>query len=264
MAAWSHCVRWAITNVLRRRHVLAGAAASTLPLFGARAARPPRLGALSGPQAELLGFAMGLLPAPDRPRIIVSDDAAFLMRGLTDGTLDASASHSAPELADSALSAGFATVTLPMGVYAGRRRSLAELRDGDRIILPRDDADHDRARVLLYNVGLLYAHEDDGLAADFSNIVNPRKFILDRGEPAPAQSAAVYVLPFKAAIQARLKPGGDAMALEDGKTPYTQVCAVRAADLHAPWLATLARAFQSRDMRRRIFAAYGDSVETAW
>ena len=257
-----------------RRHLLAGLAAALWP-GKTLAAAPPRLAALRGPQADLLAFALGLPAAHGlNAQLTVADSKADLARALAAGTLDGIASHNSQELDaynaahGSALVAGFATITTPIGIYAGKLHSVVQLKKGDVIVLPKPQLEYNRARVLLYNYGLLFAHEDDGLNPDFGNIVNPRGFVLETEElahlPARLADAAAVLMPYDIAVAAGQRPSVTSIGLEDGKSPYTQVLAVRAAALAAPWLKTLARAFQSREVRRRIYEHYGDSVQAPW
>jgi D-methionine transport system substrate-binding protein len=263
-----------------RRHVLAALALAAWPCRDAAAAAIPlRIGALRGPQADLLRFAATLPPAR-RLNVTVAVAApgagakADMARALSAGALDGIACANSQELEafnaahGTALVPGFPTVTLPFGIYSRRVRAISQLRTGDTIVLPAPPVEFNRARVLLYNYGLLFAHEDDGLNADFSNIVNPRGFVLQTASlsdlPARLAQAAAVVMPFDVAVSSGLKPSVSSIALEDGKSPYTQVLAVRAGDRGKPWLATLARAFQSRDMRRFIYQNYGDEVAPPW
>ncbi len=257
-----------------RRQVLAALTAS-LWAGRASAGATPRLGAVRGPQASLLAYATTLGAARRLSiKLTISDDAAALARDLASGALDGIASHNAQELDawnaahGTALVTGFPTVTLPFGIYARKVHSITQLRQGDRIVLPRPALAYNRARVLLYNYGLLYAHEDNGLSPDFGNIVNPRGFVIETVDlhalAGRLGDAGIVVMPYDVAVAAGLRPSIDSIGLEDGKSPYTQVLAVRAADRGAPWLATLARSFQSREVRRFIYDHYGDSVQPPW
>jgi ABC-type metal ion transport system substrate-binding protein len=258
-----------------RRQVLAALAGSLWPAGGATAGTRQALGAQRGPQADLLAYAATLKPAASlRIELTVADDPAALAEGLVRGTWQGVAGFNSQELAAwnqahaASLQVGFPTVTLPIGIYAQQRHSIVQLRTGDRIVLPAPKLLYDRARILLYNYGLLYAHEDDGLDPDLGNIVNPRGFVLQTAPlaelPARLHDAAAVLIPYGVAVDAGLKPAVTSIGLEDGKSPYSQVLAVRAADRAQPWLATLARIFQSREVRRYIYDHYGDSVQPPW
>ncbi len=248
--------------MMQRRTFLAAVTATVAPVV--------RIGALHGPQAVLMARAVQANPGF---RLIETMDRDALMRDLAHGTIDASASHTSQEIRalpvnDGRIVPAFATVTLPFGIYSHRVRSITQLRDGDLLVLPNIKSGYDRARVLLYNYGLLFAHEDDGLNADFSSIVNPRKFTLVTDDPwrlaARLADAAAVVMPYETAVGAELRPSIDSIGLEDGKSPYAQMVAVRQADIGKPWLRLLASSFQSRAIRRFIYAQFGDSVEPPW
>jgi ABC-type metal ion transport system substrate-binding protein len=262
-------------RLARRRILFAGLAASLWSRGSARAAAPIRLGALHGPQETLLRLAITLHPARGLPiELVGADDPDTLAAALAAGHLDGIASHNSQELTryntahGATLLPAFATVTLPVGIYSLKTHSIVLLRKGNLIVLPRPHLERDRARILLYNYGLLYAHEDGGLDPDLGNIVNPLGFEFHDADlpalPAALSSADTVLIPYGVAVAAGLKPSIDSIGLEDGKSPYQQVLAVRSADRQAAWLAPLSRAFQSRDVRRFIYDHYGDSVQTPW
>jgi D-methionine transport system substrate-binding protein len=251
-------------RLIRRRHFLAGALVAT------RADAMPvlRIGAAFGPQLVLIQQA-ALLSRPHGLQIDVAPgEPAALFAALRAGTLAASASHTAQQLDGTGATAAFDTVTLPTGIYSHRVKSIVQLRDGDAVAMPAAPLEHARAQVLLYNYRLLFAHEDDGLTQDLSTIVNPRHFRFVAASPSllarRLDDTAAAVLPYADAVAAGLLPGTDSIGLEDGNSPYTQVLAVREADRGAPWLAALARVFQSREMRRFIYTRYGESVRPPW
>jgi ABC-type metal ion transport system substrate-binding protein len=255
--------------------LFAGLTASLWSGGAARATAPIRLGALRGPQETLLRLATTLHPARGLPiQVIEADEPDALAAALAAGQLDGIASHNSQELTrynaahGASLVPVFATVTLPVGIYSRKTHSIVLLRKGNVIVLPRPHLERDRARILLYNYGLLYAHEDGGLDPDLGNIVNPLGFAFQDADlaalPAALSTADAVVIPYGVAVAAGLKPSVDSIGLEDGKSPYQQVLAVRAADRRAAWLLPLSRAFQSRDVRRFIYDHYGDSVQTPW
>ena len=238
----------------------------------AHADTPVKIGALQGPQADLLSVAAGMANTQGlNVKVVRSDDAAWLIGAVQRGELQATASHNAVQLgslAGSSIVPAFATITLPTGIYSRRVKSIVQLRDYDVIVLPDPKLENARARVLMYNYRLLFAHEDDGLDPGLDNIVDPRHFVLRSAETSALadhlKDAAAVLLPYEAAARAGLRPATDSIALEDGKSPYAQVVAVRAADRNAVWLANFARIFQSRGMRRHITERYGDSVQPPW
>jgi D-methionine transport system substrate-binding protein len=260
-----------------RRPFLGGIGALLLTGGAARAAAaaPLRIGALRGPYEAVLDYTRTL--AAKRAlaiEIVESQDPAALRQAVADGILHAAACENprTAERGDGAslhrLVPAFATVTLPIGIYSRQIHAVTQLRRGDRIVLPSNLVERDRARVLLYNYGLLRAHEDGGLAADFSNLVNPIGFQLEEAAPEDLPrhlgDARAVLMPYQVAVDARLRPAVDSIGLEDGKSPYTGMLLVRAADQHAEWVGRLKRLLQSREVRQFIYERYGDSVEPPW
>jgi D-methionine transport system substrate-binding protein len=255
----------------RRRAVLLGAAS----LAAARAApAATRLGVLQGPFASVFAFLASALP-PERSLVLrPAADPAPLLASLARGEIDGAACTNVQGLqaASHGLAAplipAFYTLTLPTGLYSRRVRAASRLRDGDRVVLPEDPVENERARVLLYNYGVLRVHEDAGLAPGFANLVNPGKYRLETRPSAHLAAeldrAALVVLPYADAVAAGLRPATDSIGLEDGHSPYAGVLAIRAADRDAPWVVSLGRDFRSRAVRAFLQTRYGDSVQTPW
>ena len=66
------------------------------------------------------------------------------------------------------------------------------------------------------------------------------------------------------ATQAGLVPTRDAIALEDAKSPYANVIAVRTADKDKPWVPKLVKAFQSPDVKKFVEANFAGSLIPAF
>lgn len=62
------------------------------------------------------------------------------------------------------------------------------------------------------------------------------------------------------AIAAGLNPVKDAIALEDAKSPYVNLIAVREADKNKPWVAKLLKAYHSEEIRKFIQTEFKGSV----
>ena len=63
----------------------------------------------------------------------------------------------------------------PFGIYAGTRKSLADLKDGDTVAVPNDPTNEERALLLLDENGLIELKEGVGISAAKKDIVkNPK------------------------------------------------------------------------------------------
>jgi D-methionine transport system substrate-binding protein len=66
------------------------------------------------------------------------------------------------------------------------------------------------------------------------------------------------------AITAGLVPTRDAIALEDAKSPYANLLAVRIADKDKPWVSKLVKAYQSPEVRAFVSEKFAGSMVPAF
>jgi len=255
---------------MRRRDALAGLAA-LVP--AARAAAVVRVGAGAGPGAEILErvrergpFAFSLVERPREPG---------LAEDLARGRLDAAAFADGVRFADARradrlpLVVVASTVTLPMALYSRRLLTPRALRGGDVVALPSDPAGLARALVLLQNFGLVGLRDAAGLHPALRDVErNPRGLRL-RARPAAAlfaalDSDAVAVMAQPDAAHAGLEPARDSIGLEDARSPWAGVLAVRRERAAEPWVAALLAAYRTDDTRRFVLERWRDSVRRPW
>ena len=62
------------------------------------------------------------------------------------------------------------------------------------------------------------------------------------------------------AISAGLQPGRDSIALENAKSPYVNIIAIREQDKDKPWVAKLVKAYHSEEVRRFIQTEFKGAV----
>ncbi|GLF89398.1 lipoprotein [Bacillus safensis] len=83
-----------------------------------------------------------------------------------DGEIDANSFQHLAYLASwnktrkSELVADIATIAAPLGIYSKTRKSLKDIKKGDKIAIPNDDSNWPRALVLLQNAGLIKLKDD--------------------------------------------------------------------------------------------------------
>lgn len=259
---------------MKRRLVLAAAAAT--PLWTKAAAAPLRIAVAAGPQAEVmnlvarLGAAQGLALAPvlavDTPRAVNAALAAgsFDAASVEDGVAF-SADPARPRLAEAAL-----TLTLPMALYSRRLATLRDLPGGGRVAIPAEPAAATRALLLLHNYGLLVLRPGAGLSARPSDVQSTRRGLrlvsLPSSKLADALTGPIdlAVIDRPQAMAAGLQPARDSLGIEDARSPWAGVLAVRSADAEAPWLRQLVAVYRSEPVKRFILAHYMDSVRRPW
>ena len=138
----------------------------------------------------------------------------------------------------------------PMGVYSNSRKSLAEVKDGDRFTLPNDPSNLARALVLLKDRQLvtLKAGIDPIRASEKDIDQNPRKlkFIpLEAAQlPRSLGDTEYAIINGNFAISSGLKLT-EAVALEKTPDHYLNVVAVKRADKDEPCARAIADAYRS-------------------
>ena len=128
-----------------------------------------------------------------------------------------------------------------------------------------------RALLVLYHYGLVGFDEALGPAVRLGDVQNsPRQVeVVAASEAALAAELArgsLVALEYASAQRLGLAPARDALAMEDGFSPFAQVLTVRRADLAAQpaWLTRLSSAYRSAAVKDFILRHFQDSVRRAW
>lgn len=260
---------------MRRRQLLSMAGALALPL-AARADAPVRIGTVAGPYAEILQHVAAQAARQGLDlRIEVRPDGRGIDADVARGRLDAASCEDGVRFADEArhgargLAVVAATVTLPMAIYSRRLTRPLQVRDGETVVVPDDAPGLARALVLLHNFGLIGLRDDIGLHATLRDVIeNPRSLhIVARPAHAlyGALTQAAFVLMDSAdARRAGLEPARDSIGIEDGRSPWAGVLAMRRDRMDEPWVARLLAAYRSEDTKHFLLAEYRDSVRRPW
>lgn len=152
----------------------------------------------------------------------------------------------------------------PLGLYSKKRKSLADLKDGDRITLPNDPSNLARALVFLEQLKLLKVKAGvDPLKITEKDIAeNPRKLVLTPIEaaqlPRTLDDAEFALINGNFAISSGLKLT-EAVALEKTPDHYLNVVAVKTEDKDKSWARDIAAAFRTPEYRAVLdkqFAGY--------
>ena len=152
----------------------------------------------------------------------------------------------------------------PLGLYSRKRKSLADVKEGDRITLPNDPSNLARALVFLEANKLIKVKAGlDPLKVTEKDVAeNPRKLVLTPIEaaqlPRTLDDAEFALINGNFAISSGLKLT-EAVALEKTPDHYLNVVAVKADDKDKAWAKDIAAAFRSPEYRAALdkhFAGY--------
>lgn len=165
--------------------------------------------------------------------------------------------------ADAQLAAAIPVHYEPYGLYAGTKKALDELAEGDKIAVTNDPSNETRALLLLQSAGLIKLAEDVGPDSSVTALdikENPKKLeIVELNAeliPASLGDVAFAVINGNFAIGAGLSPAEDALFLEPaegdaGKT-YTNYVVVKAGDENADYVEALKKVLYSQKVKDYI------------
>ena len=262
--------RLAVLRLLAFLATLAGAVAP------ASAAEVVRLGVTAGPHAQIAEVAKKVAARDGLEiRIVEFQDYIQPNAALDAGDLDANSFQHRPFLDSQIKARGYRitavgdTVTFPMGFYSKRWKSLAELPRGAKVGIQNDPSNSGRALLLLQKYGVIKLKPGAGISATTLDIVdNPKGLQIVQLEAAQLARSLddldASAINTNFAITAGLVPTRDAIAIEEAKSPYANLLAVRTADKDKPWVAKLVKAFQSPEVRSFVSEKFAGSMVPAF
>ena len=157
----------------------------------------------------------------------------------------------------------------PMGIYSKKRKTLADLKDGDRVSLPNDATNLARALVLLQQAGLVTVKEgvDPMRISELDLATNPRKIKLlplDAAHlPRSLDDAEFAIINGNFAISSGLKLT-EAVVLEKTPDHYLNIVAVKTRDKDTQWAKDLAAAYRTPEYKAVLEAKFAGYAKPAF
>ncbi len=235
-----------------------------------------KVGASPTPHAQILAVAKELLAKQGIDLEIVEyTDYVQPNVALAAGDLDANYFQHQPYLDQYNAENGTSLVPIvsvhfePLGIYADKTKSLADLADGAQVAVPNDATNEARALLLLEAQGLIKLTKDVGIKATVNDIVeNPKNLKIVEIEAAQLarslQDVDIAVINGNYAIEAGLNAAKDALASEAADsvaaTTFANELVVRSGDETRPELKALAAALTSEEVRTFITDTFGGAV----
>ena len=192
------------------------------------------------------------------------DDYVMPNLALDQGDLDANFFQHAPYLDDFIKERGVKLANLgavhlePIGFYSDKYKSVDELEDGDEILIPNDATNGGRALILLEKAGVIKLNDPSNLAVTEKDITeNPKNLKFTAVEaatiPRAYEDAAIAVINSNFALEAKLSPKKDAIAIEKSEgNPFANIIAAREEDKDNETYKKVLEAFQSDEVRKYI------------
>lgn len=156
----------------------------------------------------------------------------------------------------------------PFGIYAGKTKSLADIKDGAKVAVPNDTTNEARALLLLEEQGLIKLADGAGITATKLDIVENTKNIeiveMEAAQlPRTLDSVDVAVINGNYAIEAGLKVS-DALAVEDpngtAAEAYANVLVVKEGNEKNEGILALIDALKSDEVKKFITEKYDGAV----
>lgn len=232
-----------------------------------------KVGACVTPHAEILNALKEELKEKGYDlQVVEYNDYVLPNTALEDGDLDANYFQHKPYLEDFNAENGTHIVSVadvhfePLGIYAGKTASLAELKEGAIVAVPNDTTNEARALLLLQQEGLIKLKDDAGLQATALDIVeNPLKLEIRELEAAQVaraiQDVDIACINGNYALEAQLDA---AIALESSQSEaaetYANIIAVKEGDENSAKTKALVEAVLSDKVRDFINENYPGAV----
>ena len=234
-----------------------------------------KVGATPAPHAEILAVAKEILAEDGITLEIVEYNDYVLPNTATeDGDIDANFFQHTPYLNDFNAENGTHLVSVaaihyePLGIYAGKTASLADLKEGATVAIPDDGTNEARALKLLEAQGLITLDENADFTATVLNIVdNPLNLDIQEIEaaqvPRTLQDVDIAVINGNYAIDAGLD-ASLILATEDpdseAAVTYANILVVKEGNEDNEQIQALIAAMQTEEVRTFIEETYGVAI----
>ena len=238
--------------------------------------KPLKVGVTAGPHAQILDVVKKVAERDGlKLQVIEFNDYVQPNAALANGDLDINSYQHQPYLDNTVKDRGYKlvsiaqTVTFPIGLYSKKVKTLDQIPAGGRIAIPNDPTNGGRALLLLAGKGLIKLKPEAGLKATPIDIIdNPKKLKiveLDAAQlPRALDEVDAAAVNTNYALPAGLVPTRDAIALEDPRSPYANVIAVRAQDKDNPAYKKFVKAYYSDEVKQFIAKEFKGSLIPAW
>lgn len=157
----------------------------------------------------------------------------------------------------------------PFGAYSTKHKTLAALPEGGTVAIPNDPTNGGRALLLLDKAGVITLKDKTNILSTTKDIAaNPKKLKFREIEaatlPRILPQVDLALINTNYALEAKLNPSKDALAIEGGESPYANWLVTRDDNQNAPAVKKLAAALQSDAVKRFLQTQYKGAVVPAF
>lgn len=235
-----------------------------------------KIAATPVPHAQILEHIKESLKKEGITLVIVEvDDYTLANRLLVEGLVDANFFQHIPYLEADKENFGYninwiAKVHIePLAIYSTKIRSLSQLSDYAKVVVPSDPSNETRALRLLEREGLITLPKTSKhhFLTYLDIEKNPKHLKIEELDAGllshTLKDVDIAAIPGNYAFQAKLEPE-NALAMETMDSPYANVLVVRSGDGHREELKQVAALLNSDEMRTFIKEKYKGRIEPAF
>lgn len=157
----------------------------------------------------------------------------------------------------------------PFGVYSQKVKLLKDVKNGATVAIPNDATNGGRALLLLEKAGLIKLKNSSNILSTTKDIAsNPKKLKFRELEAATLPrilgQVDLALINTNYALEAKLVPTRDALAIEGSKSPYVNILVARQDNKDSAALKKLAAALNSPSVKKFITQKYNGAVVPAF
>jgi D-methionine transport system substrate-binding protein len=240
--------------------------------------KPLVVGASPVPHAEILKYIAKDLAPKAGLKLEVKEFTDYVLpnTALVDHQLDANYFQTPAYLADQEKARGFKAVSIvgvhvePLGIYAKQVKGLASVPQGAQVAIPNDATNEARALRLLAANRLITLKDGAGETATVRDVAeNPKELKFAEVEaaqtPRALDDADLAVINGNYALEAKLTPAKDALALEQAENnPNQNILVTLPDEQNDPRVKKLAQLLTSPEVKQFIDSKYQGAVLPAF
>ncbi|MGE8496894.1 MAG: MetQ/NlpA family ABC transporter substrate-binding protein [Pseudomonas sp.] len=235
-----------------------------------------RVAATAVPHAEILEFVKPAL-AKDGVELDIKVFTDYVQPNVqvAEKRLDANFFQHQPYLDEFNKSRGTELVSVagvhvePFGAYSSKIKDIKELPQGAAVVIPNDATNGGRALLLLQKAGVITLKDSSNILATPKDIAeNPKSIKVRELEAATLPRVLTQVdlalINTNYALEAKLNPTKDALAIEGSDSPYVNNLVARADNKDSAAIQKLAKALNSPEVKAFILEKYQGAVVPAF
>ncbi|MDQ7984911.1 MetQ/NlpA family ABC transporter substrate-binding protein [Pseudomonas sp. G34] len=235
-----------------------------------------RVAASAVPHAEILEFVKPAL-AKEGVELDVKVFTDYVQPNVqvAEKRLDANFFQHQPYLDEFNKSRGTSLVSVagvhvePFGAYSSKIKDLKDLPQGANVVIPNDATNGGRALLLLQKAGVITLKDPSNILSTPKDIAeNPKAIKVRELEAATLPRVLTQVdlalINTNYALEAKLNPTEDALAIEGSDSPYVNILVTREDNKDSPAVQKLVKALHSDEVKAFILEKYKGAVVPAF